>query len=84
MEKYTYQTKGVCSTAMHFEIEGDTILSLNVDRGCHGNLQGIAKLVEGRKLDEVIQALDGICCGNKNTSCPDQIAQALKAYMNHH
>ena len=65
---------------MTFEIDGDTIQSLSVEGGCNGNLKGIGALVKGRKIQEVIDALDGIQCGFKNTSCPDQIAQALKAY----
>lgn len=80
METYVFTPKGVCSRKMTFEIDGDTIQSLTVEGGCNGNLKGIGALVKGRKIQEVIDALDGIQCGFKNTSCPDQIAQALKAY----
>ncbi len=80
METYVFTPKGVCSRKMTFEIDGDTIQSLSVEGGCNGNLKGIGALVKGRKIQEVIDALDGIQCGFKNTSCPDQIAQALKAY----
>lgn len=80
METYVFTPKGVCSRKMTFEIDGDTIQSLTVEGGCNGNLKGIGALVKGRKIQEVIDALDGIQCGFKKTSCPDQIAQALKAY----
>lgn len=81
-EHFTYQPKGVCSTRFDFELNGDTIESLRVTNGCNGNLKGISSLLEGMKVDEVISRLDGITCGFKNTSCPDQIARALKAYQN--
>ncbi len=83
MKHYEYTPKGVCSQKMVFDInDDDTIESLVVERGCHGNLQGIAALVKGQKIEDVAERLDGIKCGFKNTSCPDQIAQALKAYTN--
>ena len=78
MATYEFKPQGVCSKKMTFEIEGDTIQSLVVEGGCNGNLKGIGALVKGRKIQEVIDVLDGIHCGFKNTSCPDQIAQALK------
>ncbi len=81
METYVFTPKGVCSRKMTFEIEGDTIQSLVVEGGCNGNLKGIGALLKGRKIQEVIDCLDGIQCGFKNTSCPDQIAQALKQYQ---
>lgn len=80
MSTYEYTPKGVCSRKMIFEIEGDTIQSLEVIGGCNGNLKGISSLVKGQKVDEIISRLDGITCGPKSTSCPDQIAQALKSY----
>lgn len=80
MSTYEYTPKGVCSRKMIFEIEGDTIQSLEVIGGCNGNLKGISSLVRGQKIDEIISRLDGITCGPKPTSCPDQIAAALKAY----
>ena len=77
--KYEYIPSGVCSKKIEFVInEDDTIDSIEVTGGCNGNLKGIAALCKGRKKDEVISLLDGIKCGFKNTSCPDQIAQALK------
>ncbi len=81
---YTFIPKGVCSRKMTFEVDGDTIVSLNVEGGCNGNLKGISSLVKGRKMDDVIQALEGIPCGSKPTSCPDQIAQGLKQYKQTH
>ncbi len=74
----TYKTKGVCSQQIDIEMDGDIIKNVTFYGGCHGNLQGIAKLVEGMKKDEVIARLEGIRCGYKATSCPDQLAQALK------
>lgn len=76
--KFEYKTKGVCSQAMQFEVEGNTLKSLNVIGGCNGNLQGIASLVQGMDVDEVIHRLKGIRCGYKDTSCPDQLATALE------
>ena len=78
---YEYSPKGTCCTKMIFELDGDTVESMEVIHGCNGNLKGIASLVKGRKIDEVIEALDGITCGMKPTSCPDQIAKGLKAYI---
>lgn len=80
MSTFEYTPKGVCSRKMVFELDGDTIQSLEVIGGCNGNLKGISSLVKGQKIDDVIERLDGITCGPKTTSCPDQIAQALKAY----
>ncbi len=78
--KFTFKPRGVCSQLMELEIEGNKIVSLKVTGGCSGNLQGIAKLIAGMDVDEVIDRLDGIRCGFKNTSCPDQLAHALKKY----
>lgn len=78
--KFTYRPKGVCSQQMDIDVEDGKLVSLKVMGGCSGNLQGIAKLVEGMDVDEVITRLDGIRCGFKKTSCPDQLAQALKQY----
>ena len=75
---FNYQPKGVCARQMTFEVEDGIVKSLQVQGGCHGNLQGISKLVVGMKVEEVIARLDGIRCGFKPTSCPDQMAQALK------
>jgi uncharacterized protein (TIGR03905 family) len=65
---------------MEFEIEGDIIKSLKIIGGCAGNTLGVSKLVEGRKIDEVIKILKGIPCGFKGTSCPDQVSKALEEY----
>lgn len=76
--KYTYTPYGVCSRQIELEVEDGIVKSLKVIGGCNGNLQGIAKLVEGMKVEEVIKRLKGIDCGGKGTSCPDQIARALE------
>ncbi|MFR1050317.1 MAG: TIGR03905 family TSCPD domain-containing protein [Lachnospirales bacterium] len=73
-----YQPKGVCSRRMRIEVENGIVKSLEVQGGCYGNLQGISRLVEGMRVDDVIARLEGIRCGFKPTSCPDQLAQALK------
>ena len=78
--KYTYRPKGVCSQMMEMDIEDNKLKSLKVTGGCSGNLQGIANLVEGMDIDDVINRLDGVRCGFKSTSCPDQLAQALRHY----
>lgn len=80
MEKFRYVPQGVCSQYMEFEIEDNKILKFEVRRGCPGNLQGIAALLIGMDVDDAISRLEGIRCSGKPTSCPDQIAQALKAY----
>ena len=76
--KYTYKTKGVCSSTITFEVEDDVVKSVEFYGGCNGNLKGIASLVVGMKTDDVIERLEGIRCGFKSTSCPDQLAKALK------
>ncbi|MGC4018760.1 MAG: TIGR03905 family TSCPD domain-containing protein [Muricomes sp.] len=73
-----YQTKGVCSKAINFDIEDDKIKNVEFVGGCEGNLQGIARLVEGMNPEEAISRIQGIRCGYKSTSCPDQLAEALK------
>ena len=73
-----YRTRGVCSTRMVIDVEGDTVQSVKIFNGCDGNLQGISALLEGMKVEEAISRMEGIRCGMKSTSCPDQIAQALK------
>lgn len=75
---YEYRPRGVCSQRITFDIEGGVVKNVKFMGGCHGNLQGIAKLVEGMKPEEVIDRLSGIRCGFKPTSCPDQLAEALK------
>ena len=73
-----YPTKGVCSQAIAIELEGDEVKSVQFMGGCQGNTQGISMLVRGMKVDDVIARLEGISCGGKGTSCPDQLAKALK------
>lgn len=76
----TYRPKGVCSNLMDIDIEDGKVINLKVTGGCSGNLQGISSLVAGMDVDEVISRLEGIRCGFKKTSCPDQLALALKEY----
>ena len=78
--QFTYKTNGVCSRSIDIEIEDNTIKSVSFYGGCNGNLKGIAALVEGMKIDDVIERLEDIKCGFKNTSCPAQLAEALKSY----
>ena len=78
--EYIYNPKGVCSMRMIFNIEGNIVKSLKIIGGCPGNTIGVSKLVEGKNIEEVIQMLKGIPCGNRGTSCPDQIAIALEEY----
>ena len=73
-----YKPRGVCSRKMTIEVEDGVVKSLNVVGGCDGNLKGISQLVVGMKVEDVIQRLEGVRCGFKPTSCPDQLAQALK------
>lgn len=78
--EYRYRPQGVCSQEIVIDIENGIVKYLKVIGGCSGNLQGIANLVKGRTVDEVIERLNGIKCGFKPTSCPDQIAKALEQY----
>lgn len=80
--KYQYQTQGTCSKYIEFEVGEDLILhDVVFYGGCNGNLQGIAKLVEGQSFTDVIAKLDGIRCSGGPTSCPDQLANALKEVL---
>lgn len=74
-----YRPKGVCSRLIEFDIEDGKVKNVSFEGGCNGNLQGIARLVERMDVNEVISRVEGIRCGFKSTSCPDQLAQALKA-----
>ena len=76
--QYEYKTKGTCSQRILFEVEEGIVKNVQFIGGCNGNLKGIAALTEGMKVEDVITRLEGIHCGFKNTSCPDQFAQALK------
>jgi len=75
-----YKTKGVCSQEITFDVQNNKLTNVQFVGGCAGNTQGVARLVEGMDVDEAIRRLDGIRCGGKPTSCPDQLAQALKQY----
>ena len=78
--EYRYTPQGVCSMQMIFEIDNGIINSLKIIGGCPGNTIGVAKLVVGKTVDEVIEMLKGIPCGKRGTSCPDQVAKALEEY----
>ena len=78
METITYQPKGVCSKHMEIDLENGVIQAVRVLGGCNGNLKGICALLVGMTREEAIRRLDGIHCGPRPTSCPDQLAQALK------
>ena len=76
--QFEYRTKGTCSQRILFEVEDGILRNVQFIGGCNGNLKGIGALVEGMKIDDVIDRLDGTTCGGKPTSCPDQLAKALK------
>lgn len=77
--QFEYKTKGTCSQRILFEIEEGKVKNVQFLGGCNGNLKGIGALVEGMDIDDVIARIEGTTCGMKSTSCPDQLAQALKA-----
>ena len=81
MKEFEYKPIGVCSSKIKLLIEGDILKDLEVIGGCPGNLQGIKTLVKGMKLTDIKSKLKGIKCGFKNTSCPDQIANAIDRYL---
>lgn len=76
--QYSYQTSGTCSREILFEIEDGKVKNVQYIGGCNGNLKGIGALIEGMDATEAIARLEGITCGPKATSCPDQLAKALK------
>ncbi|MGN0369111.1 MAG: TIGR03905 family TSCPD domain-containing protein [Butyrivibrio sp.] len=78
---YSYKTQGTCSQEILFDIEGDIIKSVEFIGGCSGNTQGVARLVEGMKVEDAIARMEGIRCGARPTSCPDQLAKAFKKYL---
>ena len=78
--KFEYIPNGVCSMKMIFDIDGNVIKSLEIIGGCPGNTAGVALLVRGRNIDEIIGMLKGIPCRGKGTSCPDQVSEALEEY----
>lgn len=76
--QYEYKTKGTCSQKIFFDVEDGKVHNVQFVGGCSGNLKGIGALVEGQNVEDVISRLEGIHCGMKSTSCPDQLAKALK------
>ena len=76
--KYSYRTSGTCSSQIDLEVEDGILKDVCFTGGCNGNLKGVSALVKGMKVEEVISRLEGIRCGYKPTSCPDQLCQALK------
>ena len=78
METITYQPRGVCSRHMEIDVDNGVIQAVRVQGGCSGNLQGICSLLKGMKAEDAIARMEGIRCGSKATSCPDQLAQALR------
>ena len=81
IKKGTYTTRGVCSRKIDYEIEDGIVKNIEFTGGCNGNLSGISRLVRGMPVAKVVELLEGTTCGYKETSCPDQLAQALKAEL---
>ena len=79
--KIIYVPKGVCSNKFDIEVDNGIVKNVEIAGGCPGNLFGLSKLVQGQEVSKVIEQLEGITCGHKNTSCPDQLAQALKTTL---
>ena len=77
----TFNTKGTCARAINFEIDGEIVKHVEFIGGCSGNTQGVARLVEGMNIHDAISKIEGIKCGPKSTSCPDQLATAFKEYL---
>ncbi len=75
---YTFRPHGVCAAMISFDMENDIVTNVKFLGGCAGNTQGVARLCEGRDANEIIELLEGIQCGYKGTSCPDQLAAALR------
>lgn len=80
--EFSYKTRGVCSQYINFELKDGIVTNVHFLGGCNGNLKGISALVEGQKAEDIIARVEGIKCGMKSTSCPDQLAQALKEALN--
>ena len=78
IKMYSYRTRGTCAGMINVELDGDTIRSVEFVGGCPGNTEGISRLVAGRRAQEVIDLFDGVTCGYKPTSCPDQLSKALR------
>ncbi len=81
MDRFTYQTSGVCSRAINIAVEDGVIQSVEYLGGCHGNTQGVAALIRGMRVEEAIERLSGIDCRGRGTSCPDQLSRALREYL---
>lgn len=79
--KHEYNTSGTCAWRINLEMDGDIIKKVSFEGGCSGNQTGISLLVKGKKAQEVIDLLKGVKCGQKSTSCPDQLALALEEYL---
>ena len=80
----TYKTSGVCSREIQFEVENDIITNVQFVGGCNGNTKGISALIKGMNINDAISRMEGIECGMRGTSCPDQLAKALKQYKQSH
>lgn len=76
--QFEYQTSGTCSRSILFDVVDGKVKNVQFIGGCNGNLQGISRLVDGMNIDDIIAKVEGVHCGMKSTSCPDQLAQALK------
>lgn len=75
---YSYKTKGTCSAQIDVELDGDIVKFVKFYGGCNGNLQGLSRIVIGKTVDEIAESLEGIRCGMRSTSCPDQLVKALR------
>ena len=80
--KYSYRTKGTCARTITFDLENGVVSNIQFEGGCNGNLKGISALAEGKDAEDIIETLEGIRCGFKATSCPDQLATAIKEALN--
>ena len=76
-----YKTFGTCSKSISFDVEDGIVRNVSFEGGCAGNTKGVARLVEGMKVQDVIDRLEGVPCRDRGTSCPDQLARALKEYL---
>lgn len=82
LKTITYKPAGTCSSNITVEIEDGKIFSVKFDGGCPGSLAGLCKLMKGMSVEDVLERLEGLTCGGKGTSCPDQLAKALQEYLN--
>jgi uncharacterized protein (TIGR03905 family) len=78
---FEYKTHGTCSTKIHFDVKDNKVYNVSFENGCNGNLQGIARLVDGMDAEELSRQLKGIRCGFRETSCPDQLARAVESVL---